>query len=207
MTNDNQDERREQKRDIALYNLRSGGLLNLSTAYFAQKEGGGFGEMDNSAVEKFLYNPSFNSAISGDLKYMNSETGEETSVAGVSQEDLERSREGGRRYSGQVNVSEYRTIEKASRIIQNALRNVKVEDIKELMDSDVEIDERYKGKYMNDLLESEDEEVKQFAQMLIGGYLGYLTTKGVTRALSQTTEASKGGLERLLSGEELQRAT
>ena len=201
MTNDNQDERREQKRDIALYNLRSEGLVNLATSYFAQREGSGFGENDNSSVEQFLYNPSFDSAISGDLKYKDLGTGKEVSVAGVSQEDLERSREGGRRYSGQVNVSEYKTIEKAAGIIRGALGSVKVEDIKELMDSNVQIDEKYQGKYVADLLESEDAETKQFAEMIIAGYQGYLTSEGVTRALSQATEASKGGLEKLLSGE------
>ncbi len=206
MANDNQHERREQKRDIALYNLRSKDLSNLATAYIIQQKDSDFGEMDNSAVEKFLYHPSFSSAVSGDLKYIDSETEEETLLAGVSEEDIKRSREGGRRYSGRVEVSEYKTIGKAANIIQDGLTRVKVEDIMELMGSDVQVDQKYKDKYVGDLLESEDEKDKKVANMLIGVYLGYLAAKGVSRALSQTADSSKSGLERLLSGEELPRA-
>jgi len=196
------DERREQKRDIALYNLKSGDLTDLAVAYLAQDEKSGFGEMDNSAVEKFLYRPSFSSAISGDSTYRDPNTGEEISLAGVSEEDLERSREEGRRYSGRVEVSEYKTISKAANILQESLIRVKVEDIMELMESTVQVDEKYKGKYISELLESGDEEDKEVAEILIGGYMGYLATDGVSRALSEMTNSHISGLEKLVSKKE-----
>ena len=201
MTNDNQDERREQKREIALYNLESSGLSGLATAYISQLKDGGFGENDQRAVEQYLYVNNFNSAVSGNLGYRDPETGEETQLAGSSVEDIIRSREGGRRYSGRAEISEYRTIQKAAAIIQDALTKVKVKDVMDLMGSEVQIKEGYAEKYIYELLESENDEDKALAQNLVGGYQGYITTKGVAGALSKTADATKGGLEQLVSGE------
>lgn len=200
MTNNNQGERREQERDIALYNLKSSGLSGLATAYLSQLKDGGFGENDQRAVEQYLYVNNFNSAASGNLGYRDPETGEETQLAGSSAEDIMRSREEGRRYSGRAEISEYRTIQKAAAIIQNALTKVKVKDVMELIGSDVQVDEKYKNKYVGDLLESENDEDKVLARNLVGGYQEYITTKGVAGALSRTADATKGGLEQLVSG-------
>jgi hypothetical protein len=184
-------ELKEKRREIALKNLRADGLLNLAATFSAQRDESGFGKADNEAVEKFLYGPSLKGADAYDLKSGNR--------SDLLYESLLGSREEGRRYSGKV--SEYGIIKTAGQIVQESLISIKVEDVMKLAGSKINIKKGYQKKYISDLLESGNEEDKQVAGTLIGGYIQYLTTQRVSGALNQRAEAIRGGLESIVTEE------
>lgn len=184
--------KREKRRYVALKNLKEKPLLNLATAYIAQTKDSGFGETDNASVEEFLYFPALNSGTN----FYNESGGKSDLI----RNSLLSSRQDGRRYSGQV--SEYNIINKSASIIQDSLTAIKVSDVMDLMGSKVSVDKKYSDKYVSDLLESKDEKDKEYATKLIGGYLQYLSTKGVSNALNQRANSLKGGLEELVKPEE-----
>lgn len=187
------EESKERMRLVALKNLRESKLWNLATAYHANIEDGGYGKIDNKAVEKFLYHPTINSGPKTyDLK-----SGEESDLI---KDSLLGSRHDGRRYSGQI--SEYEIIQTSAAIIQQSLGAVKVDDIMSLLSSYVKIKESYKGKYIADLAQSKNEEDKKTALELIRGYTQYAVTQKVSKAIGQGAENIKSGLEELVKKEE-----
>jgi len=185
-------EAKEKRREIALKNLRAESLPNLATAFFTQREDSGYGKADNDSVEEFLYEPSLRKA-----DYYNLKTGRESSIV---YESLLGSREEGRRYSGQV--SESGIIKTAAIITQDSLGAIKVEDLMGLLGSELNIKKDYQNRYISDLLASENKEEKELAQKLVGGYMQYLTTKGVSKALGLRATAIRGGLEKIVGEEE-----
>jgi hypothetical protein len=197
MTNPTQSQResaeaREKTRGYALQNLKAANLSNLAVAYGAQNKDSGFGETDNDAVEQFLYKPSIKGSDAYNLK-----TGEKSDLV---YDSLLGSRQDGRRYSGQV--SEYGMIQTAASIVQESLLSVKVEDVMQLLGSSVTVKKGYEGKYLVDLLKSENKEDKEVAQNLVGSYMAYITTTGVSKSLGMRAQGIKGGLEKLLGAGE-----
>ncbi len=185
-------EAREKMRAIALKNLNEKDLLNFAIAYLTQSNPG-FGEEDNSAVDEFLYQPSLKKGPNAyDLK-----TGDK---ANLLLDGLLGSRKGGKRYTGQV--SEYDMIESAAKIVQDSLGTLKVSDVISLLGSDVKIKDAYKNVYLGDLAKSDNKEYKQIVQTLIGGYMGYMTTQGVSKALGTRASTIKSGLENIVKEED-----
>ncbi len=185
-------ETRERVRAIALKNIKESNLPDLAISYFAQREESGFGKNDNDSVEQFLYAPAINSGA----KAYDPESGKEFNVVYNS---LLGSRQDDRRYSGQV--SEYDIIKTSADIIQKSVMALKVEDVISLIGSSVPVRESYMGRYIADLMESENEEDKKVAQTIIGGYISYITTQGVSKALNQRASEIKGGLEKIVMEE------
>ncbi|MEK6812366.1 MAG: hypothetical protein AABX76_02300 [Nanoarchaeota archaeon] len=181
-------EAREKTRGYALQNLKAANLSNLAVAYGAQSKDSGFGETDNAAVEQFLYRPS----IKGSDAY-NLQTGEKSDLVYGS---LLSSRQDGRRYSGQV--SEYGMLQRAASITQESLLSVKVSDVMEIIGSKVPVKKGYEGRYIADLLESKNKEDQEVANAIVGMYMGYITTTGVSKSLGMRAQAIKGGLEKLV---------
>ena len=187
-TKEEVERQRVKRREIALKNLKAGSLSNLATTYLTQADKN-YGEHDNGSVEEFLYKPSLNKANAYDL-----ESGEESSIV---YDSLLGSREDGRRYSGQV--SEFGIIKTAALIVQQSLGAVKVGDVMDLIGSENTLDTKsVKEKYISDLLQSANEEDKKLAQNLLGGYLQYLSTQGVSKALGMKATTIRGGLEKLV---------
>ncbi|MEK6840724.1 MAG: hypothetical protein AABX79_02095 [Nanoarchaeota archaeon] len=181
---------KEKRREIALKNLGARNLSNLATSYVVESDPS-FGEHDRGSVEQFLYGPSLRRADAHDLK-----SGKEFSLVYNS---LLGSRQGGKRYSG--NVSEYKIIETAAAITQESIGAVKVEDLMSLMGSKLSIKEAYKGRYVSDLLNSKAKVEKKLAQTLISGYMLHIGTQGASKALGLRDKAISGDLEKLV-GEE-----
>ena len=191
-------EARESMRKIGLKNLESEALRKLAITYIAQNNNA-YGEAGNSDVEKFSYWPVMN----GDAKAYDFNSGEEYSLR---QRAIMGSRQDGRRYSG--NVTEHGTIQNAVDIIQTSLQRVKIRDVYELLGSDnkikAKIDQNplFKNKYISELLESDDEASKKFAEIVISGYLQYITKEEVEKALKFGREELKSGLEKLATSNE-----
>jgi len=183
----------DERRDIALKNLKADNLINLATLYTAENENFGYGENDRSAVDEFLYQPSLNAGP----KFYDFETGEEYNPL---TQGLVGTRQGGRRLSG--NISEYQIAQSAARIFQESIASVKVSDVMGLLDSKSEIDEKYKDMYISDLLKSEDKEVKELGQTLFGGYQNYITSKKISFAIGERAKGIKSGLEDLVKAPE-----
>ncbi|MEK6847566.1 MAG: hypothetical protein AABX50_00380 [Nanoarchaeota archaeon] len=183
-------ELREIRRQTALKNLVAQKLSGLAVAYFAQDEKSGYGSTPNDAVEQFLYKPAIEGANAYDLK-----SGEEFDLVYKS---LLGSRKDGKRYSGQV--AEYDIIKTGAEIIQDSLTAITVGDLMNLIGSE-NIPKGYADKYIADLAQSGDEKEKELAGNLIGLYLSYFTTKGVSKSLDMRAGAIKGGLEKLVQGE------
>lgn len=181
-----QAEAKEKKRVIALRNLTEQALQNLALAYFTN-ESKEFGEADNSAVEQFKYMP----AINGSAKYYNPKTGEESNIL---IDSLLSSRQGGKRYTG--NVSEYKIIQDAAAIMQESLANIRVGDVLNLTGSDAK--SKYSEMYLADLMHS-GEEGKKLAQNIMGIYSTYFVSNGISDAYSQSAKAAKKGLESILT--------
>lgn len=178
-------EAKEKRRAISLRNLTEKALQNLALAYFTN-ESKEFGEADNSVVENFKYMP----AINGSTKYYNSETGKESNIL---TDSLLGSRQGGKRYTG--NVSEYKIIQDAAAIIQESLANIRVGDVLNLTGSDVK--SKYSNMYLSDLMQS-GEDGKKLAENVIGTYNTYFISNGISDAYSQSAKAAKKGLETIL---------
>ena len=168
---------KEEKRNIALDNLRSNEISDLAVAYFIEKSGQ-YGEGVSSAYENFKYIP----AMQGNEKHvLNS---------------LLSSRQDGRRYSG--NVSEYKIIQDSAEIIQGSILNVKINDILELMGSSIKLGKKYEEKYISDIAKSENKEDKETLNLVIGGYIQYLSDKKISEAISLRAKRTKSGLEEML---------
>lgn len=193
LTREESDEIRERQREIALYNLKSESIQGLTAAFYTENSRG-YGDVPGDAVDNYIYAP----AISSGPEIKEYESGKKVDLI---RDNLLRSREGGKRYSGQI--SEYKIIEDAMKITQDALTKVKVEDIKELINYDGDIPEAYKEKYLSELIESKKAEDKEIFAQLITAYMDYLGTTKVAEALNKRAEAISGSLERILTEEEI----
>jgi hypothetical protein len=197
MEKDNQkaeQEKKEARRQNALKNLQANPISNLAIAYFAQDEKkrfGEFGETDQGAVEQFLYRPSLKGAGAYNL-----ESGEQSDLVYGA---LLGSRQDGRRYSGQV--SEYGIIQTGAQITEESLGAIKVADLMKLVGSKKKVPKELADAYIADIAQS-GKEGQEFAGQLVGMYITYLTTKGVSNALDKRAGALKGGLEKLVAPEE-----
>lgn len=183
---------KERQREIALYNLKSESIQGLTAAFYAE-DSKGYGDVPGDAVDNFIYAP----AISSGPNFREYESGEKVDLI---RNSLLGSRGGGKRYSGQI--SEYRIIENAMNITQEALTKVKIKDIKELINYDGDISEAYREKYLSELMESDKDEDKEIAGKLITAYINYLETTKVAEALNKRAEAISGSLERILTERE-----
>jgi len=190
LSKEEKEKAREDSRQISLKNLKASNLQNLAIAYLADQKDSGYGENDNSAVEEFLYFPALNSGA----KVYNFETGEEVDLI---RNSLLSSRQGGKRYSGQV--SEYGIIETSANIIQKSLAYIKAGDVMELIGSTAKIKDAYKEKYLGDLINSANEDEKKIGMTLAGSYMNYITSQGVSKSLSKKSEQIRGGLEKILA--------
>lgn len=198
MTNDKQKEKKlspEEKakkkaeiREIALKNLGSNNLINLAVAYLVHRSGQ-FGEAGDSAVEQYKYLPAFE----GGAQSHDFESGEKHDLIRRSILD---SREDGERYSG--HVSEKEIIKSAAATIQRSLSYVKVQDVLDLIGSEMRVKGEYRDKYLSELAESENKEDKKVYEMVTGGYITYLTTKNVSEAFDERTKDTRKGLEKIL---------
>ncbi len=180
-------EAKERRREIALKNLNEKALQNLALAYFVN-ESKDFGEADNSVIEQYKYMP----AIKGSKRYYNPETGQEGDLVVNS---LFGSRQGEKRYTG--NVSEFKIIQDASSVIQESLANIKVGDILKLVGSKVK--SSHANAYLADLMQS-GKEGEEMAQKVMGAYLAYFTSNGMSDAYSQRAGDVRKSLETILAG-------
>ncbi len=204
MAKEEEKTKEEQRREVALKNLKSSKLIDMATSYMAHKSGA-YGEAGNSAMEEFKYLPAFNSNV----KAYN-EKGEEYSVI---QNSILASREDGERYSG--NVSEKRIMKSCAAIIQESLNAVTIEDLMKAMGSKAEIKDELKNIYVGDLAhrniskeqadELSEDEKKAIAQSqdlyktLVGSYQTYITQKAVSEALSEGAKRIPKNLEKILT--------
>ena len=193
----------EARRAIALKNVKDKTLSDFATTYFVE-ESGKFGDEAKSSFEQFKYMPAFESGI----KYTDPETGEEVNLA---QQAILESRQGGKRYTG--NVSEFKLIQKSSKIIQEALENLKVQDMLDLMGSKKKVKEELKDMYVgylnpkmhkeqyNRLSEGQREILKSQKDIyntLVGGYQSYMAKTKVSEALGESAKQIPKGLESIL---------
>ena len=172
-------EEREKAREVALKNLGNSPLMDLAAAYLVNASGK-YGEAGDSAIEQFKYFPA-----------MQSEEGSKLVMGG-----LLGSRQDGKRYTG--NVSEYKIISDCAQIMQESLATIKVQDILDLIGSDVKLKEAYRDKYLTDLAESGKDEDKELVGKILGGYQTYFIDAKVAEALGERTKATKSGLEEIL---------
>ncbi len=174
---------KEEKREIGLTNLKSP-IAQLGATYLVENIGG-YGENGNSAVDQFIYSDAMKSAMS-------SEEGQNLMYG-----NLMNSRQGGKRYTG--NVSEYQILENSMAIVQDSLKNIKVQDALKIMGSNVSVEKKYNEKYVGDLLSSKKEEEKKVGELIIGTYQQSLADQTVSTALENRAQSLKeGGLEREL---------
>lgn len=173
-------EQREKQREIALKNLKSPVLNSLAVSYFANKNNA-YGEAGDSAVEQYKYLPALQSKEGSEIL---------TSY-------LMGSRQDGKRYSG--NVSEYNLINNSAKIIQESIASLKFSDVLELMGINKPIKNNYNNKYIADFAESKDKETQEVLAGVIGGYIRYITDKGVSEALGDRTKDIKKSLETILT--------
>ena len=179
----------EQKREIALKNLKEKNLTDLAAAYLVNSTKA-YGEAGDSAVEEFKYFPALNSGA----KFYNPETGEEVDLIKGA---VLSSRQDGQRYSG--SISEYGIIKNAANILDLSLREITCEDLLDLIGIDSgNIKSAYKGKYIKELIESENEEEKKIAGNIIYNYMRGFTDSKVSEALNERKDKSKKNLETLL---------
>ncbi len=166
----------EEKRQLSLDNLNNSTITDLASAYFVEQNGN-YGESVNSAIEQFKYLPALQN--------------EENSAYII--DSLLASRQGNRRYSGNVNESQL--ISNAAKIMTEALGNIKTEDVLSLMNSNASLDEKYSGKYLSEL----DEEVqKQFIEI----YRNYFVDKKVSEAISARAAFLRKNLEDIVTQSE-----
>jgi len=191
-TKEKSEKLKEKRREIALKNLKAASLLNLATAYFVN-EGKDYGENDNSAVEEFMYRP----AIENGAGVHDPKTGKKFDLVYNS---LFSSRQGGKRYSG--NVSEYEIIKTGAAIMQQSLAAVKVSDIYALIGSDIKVGKEFQDRYVGDLLQSKNKKDKELGSEILGLYQEYVTTKKVSQALNKRAGSIKSGLENIVKSEE-----
>ena len=192
LTKEESEKIKERQREIALYNLKDESIQNLTAAFYTENSKA-YGDVPEDAVDNFIYAP----AISSGPNFREYESGKKVDLI---RNSLLGSREGGRRYSGQI--SEYSVIENAMKITQEALTKVKVEDVKELINYDGDIPEAYKEKYISELIESDKKEDKEIAVTLIAAYIKYLGTTKVAEALNKRAEVVSGSLEQILTESE-----
>ena len=181
---------KQEQRAVAIKNLQFSNLISAASAYFLEIDPN-YGEVDKSAVENFAYFP----AINKDLKAYSKE-GQEIDLI---KNSLLSSRQDGKRYSG--SVSEYSIIKTSAQIIQESISALKVEDILNQLGYNSEIKEKYKGKYLSSLFESEDKESKEVVQILATSYINYLKDMQVSNALKEKANSTKNGLEKILKPE------
>jgi len=196
MTNTNEEtERKESQRKIALLNLGNKSLTNLAATYFIEESvklgGKEYGEAVKSAVEDSIYDP----LIDGKIAYFDHETGKEINLR---KSQRIKSRKGGKRYTG--NFDEYGAIEDCAQILQQALATAKVGDVLGLMQINP-AGVKHSDKYMFELLQSKDEESQKFGQSVVGTYMQYLQDKTASDALKNRANQVKSGLEGILTEE------
>ena len=178
MTNpENREQTQEEKRQIALTNLKDKAINSLAIAYLVENVDGE-GENNKSAIHNFKYLPAFDS-----------KTGQK-----LIKDEIIESRQDEKRYTG--TFTEYNLIKRAAAIRDQSLGNVTVNDILELTGSDAEVDAQYKDKYVKDLITNEA--TKKVAQKIIGIYNTYFVDKQVSEARNESAKHSKHALENLV---------
>jgi hypothetical protein len=174
---------REAKREIALKNLKASELNDLALAYKVNSSKD-FGENDNKVIEYFKYFPAFNAGA----KFHDFESGKEVDLI---KNSIISSREDGRRYSG--NFSEHKIIKDANSIKMESLAYVKVSDLLDLSgEKGYKIKEAYGNKYISELDEKDQ-------QMILGTYMGYNLSDGLSDAYKKSAGETKKGLVSILT--------
>lgn len=170
MTDQDNQNPKEESRKIALINLKDKGMQALATAGFVENSTVE-GENDKIAVDQFKYFPAMTSPSKqiGQLVYGG----------------LLGSRQGGKRYSG--NLSEIGMIQKASGIYAGSLGAIKVGDLMKLAGSKKDVPED-KDKYVSDLEKADREEI-------LGMYMARFTGTQVAEARSAMADEALKGLE------------
>jgi len=170
-----------QRRMYALKNLKSSGLVDLGTAYIVENSGK-FGDVPGEAFEKFKYMPALTNATLHNL-----ETGEEENILRKSLLD---SREGGKRYSG--NVTETKIIKDSAAILQEALLYITVEDLMGILGVKGSLKTDLKNVTIGTLGDEEK-------NLMIASYQGYNSKLGVSQALAESAKELTKGLESVLT--------
>ena len=171
-------EKKEKARTVALANLK-GSISDLATAYLVKK-GLPYGKEGNRAVYDFIYKSA--KATEEGQEFINN-------LFEASREDEDDT------YSG--NISDNRVIKTAAAILQSSIKSVKVGDLYELMGSEIEVREEYKGKYLEDVAKSGDEG-KKFVGTLTAGFQTYLVQSRVEKAVGESKKATVKNLEELV---------
>lgn len=184
----------ERQRKAAMYNLGDRTLTNLAAAYLIDSSKD-YGEAVNSAVEEHAYE------TSEDPKYIDPETGK---VVNLTKSIFKKSRQDGKRYSG--NVSEYDLIEGSLNIIGESLARVKVKDVLALMGGNTFQKLKSKTKsfkhadrYVSELVQSENEEEKELGEKMASFYFTYLQNMVAGDALTSRANQVRSGLEDILT--------
>jgi hypothetical protein len=199
----------EQRREVALKNLKSSKLVDIAASYIVNKSGV-YGEAGDSAMEQFKYLPAFSSGTKAYNK-----DGQEYDLI---KEAILSSREDGARYSG--TVSEQKIMKDCAAIMQESLNYITIEDIMKLMGSKAEVKEQLKNVYIGNLVPKipkeelaklpEDEKKKiaesqKLYQNIIGSYQTYLTQKSVSEALAEGAKQIPKSLETILCEPEIKK--
>lgn len=184
MTNENQESTPETKRTHALENLtKRKDIVNLAIYHQAKGDTRAYGDEGISALENYLYEDSLKD-------YLNSG---KQSVYDM----VVASRTNGKAGTGAINLSEEKIINDCYAIVQQSLLALQVKDVAGLI--------YYKGsvkgkadKYLLDLAQSNNEEDKKLARILVGSYLQYMTNIKVGEALIQSAKSIPKNLEKIL---------
>jgi len=98
-----------------------------------------------------------------------------------------------------VNLKEKQISDALASRVGMAFRGVTVDDVFKILGHDGKIPKEYQGKYIEDLIESKDEN----AQILLSGALSYLVKSQIADATGKSAEAIKQGtLEKILTKED-----
>lgn len=194
MTQENSEALKAQKKkDLEAYAIANldGSIVDLAVAHYLD-ERSGYGLSARDAVARFLYGP----AIDASVKFKD-DNGKEGDLVRYA---LQKSRKEGQLYTGQI--SEMGLIQEAAQIVQSSISRLKVETAAQRLGYTKPIDNSYKGEYLSDLAEGNDQE-KEFVKTFLGLYIGSVRDKGLAKALNLRADAiTQGGLEELLKPEE-----
>jgi len=173
---------REKQRKAALATFKTG-LVNYAVAHYVENSKQ-YGEAGSSAIDQYIYQPTLRSKEGSELIANN----------------LLSSRKEGKRYSG--TTSEEAIIEGAAKVVQESLAKLTLEDVYRVMGSKAKIRKDLAKAYIVDLLNSKDEEIKKYAQTVIGSYVPDLMDKKVSEALGMRAKDRLKGLEAMVQPEE-----
>ena len=168
------EDEREDLRKKALATLDNPVYLSLAAANWI--EDNNYGDKVGDAIDEYIYDPNLKKFDSIDA--------------------LRKSRRKGKRYTG--SIDETAILEDASdKILKESMPYLKVNDIAERIGYEGDL-KGYEGKWMSDLLTSEDGKDKEFAQLMVSLYVSKVSDSKVKEAFAAREKSYGKGLEEIL---------